>query len=140
MEANKASLTAAHDSPVSSPSKRVPIFQRPALYGTPLARGRHSLGFRLMDALPEFAVVHPTTLDDVVKARAAHPGSRLLGGGTDLVVNIRRGILAPPLLIDLNRVAELRAIRADARSIEIGAAVTLAELAAHPQVIGHYPV
>ncbi len=93
-----------------------------------------------MDALPEFAVVHPTTLDDVVKARAAHPDSRLLGGGTDLVVNIRRGILAPPLLIDLNRVAELRAIRADARSIEIGAAVTLAELAAHPQVIEHYPV
>ncbi len=93
-----------------------------------------------MDALPEFAVVHPTTLDDVVKARAAHPDSRLLGGGTDLVVNIRRGILAPPLLIDLNRVAELRAIRADARLIEIGAAVTLAELAAHPQVIEHYPV
>jgi 4-hydroxybenzoyl-CoA reductase subunit beta len=93
-----------------------------------------------MDALPEFAVVHPATLDDVVKARAAHPDSRLLGGGTDLVVNIRRGILSPPLLIDLNRVAELRVIRADARAIEIGAAVTLAELASHPQVIAHYPV
>ena len=30
-----------------------------------------------------------------------------LGGGTDLVVNIRRGIVAPPVLIDMNRVAGL---------------------------------
>jgi 4-hydroxybenzoyl-CoA reductase subunit beta len=93
-----------------------------------------------MDALPEFQLVRPTTLDDVIKARAAHPGSRLLGGGTDLVVNIRRGIEAPPTLIDVNHVAELRAIWADAHAIEIGAAVTLAELAEHPDVVRHYPV
>jgi 4-hydroxybenzoyl-CoA reductase subunit beta len=93
-----------------------------------------------MDALPEFQLVRPTTLDDVIKARAAHPGSRLLGGGTDLVVNIRRGIEAPPTLIDVNHVVELRAIKADAQAIEIGAAVTLAELAEHPGVVRHYPV
>jgi 4-hydroxybenzoyl-CoA reductase subunit beta len=56
------------------------------------------------------------------------------------VVNIRRGIVAPPALIDVNHVAELRAIKADARALEIGAAVTLAELAAHPEVLRHYPV
>ena len=94
----------------------------------------------LMDALPDFQLLRPTTLDDVIKARAAHPSSRLLGGGTDLVVNIRRGIEAPPTLIDVNAVAELRAIKADARAIEIGAAVTLSELAAHPDVARHYPV
>ena len=93
-----------------------------------------------MDALPEFELVHPKSLDDVVKARAAHPASQLLGGGTDLVVNIRRGIVAPDVLIDVNHVAELRTLAADARTIEIGASVTLAELAAHPGVIAHYPV
>ena len=93
-----------------------------------------------MDALPQFELLRPRTLDDVIKARADHPGSRMLGGGTDLVVNIRRGIVAPPALIDVNHVAELRAINADARALEIGAAVTLAELAAHPQVLRHYPV
>src|SRR6202050_5551991 len=93
-----------------------------------------------MDALPEFAVVHPRTLDELVAARASNPESRLLGGGTDLVVNIRRGIVAPPLLIDVNGVDELRAIKADARVLEIGASVTLAELAAHPDVVRHYPV
>jgi 4-hydroxybenzoyl-CoA reductase subunit beta len=93
-----------------------------------------------MDALPEFDLVRPSTLDDLIAARANHPDSQLLGGGTDLVVNIRRGIVAPPVLIDVNHVDELRAIKADAKTIAIGAAVTLAELAAHPQVIRHYPV
>jgi 4-hydroxybenzoyl-CoA reductase subunit beta len=93
-----------------------------------------------MDALPEFALVRARTLDDVVAARAKHPDSRLLGGGTDLMVNIRRGIVAPPVLIDVNDVAELRAIKADERTLEIGASVTLTELAAHPAVLEHYPV
>jgi 4-hydroxybenzoyl-CoA reductase subunit beta len=93
-----------------------------------------------MDALPEFELLRPTTLDEALSARAAHPSSQLIGGGTDLMVNIRRGIVAPPVLIDMNRVAELRAITADARAIAIGASVTLAELAAHPTVVQHYPV
>jgi 4-hydroxybenzoyl-CoA reductase subunit beta len=105
-----------------------------------LHRIRDTNGIRLMEALPEFALVRARTLDDVIRARANHPASSLLGGGTDLVVNIRRGIVAPPVLIDVNHVEELRAIRADARSLEIGAAVKLAELAAHPDVTRHYPV
>jgi 4-hydroxybenzoyl-CoA reductase subunit beta len=93
-----------------------------------------------MDALPEFALVHPRTLNELIAARAANPESRLLGGGTDLVVNIRRGIVAPPLLIDVSGVDELRTIKADARALEIGASVTLTELSAHPDVVQHYPV
>ena len=61
-----------------------------------------------MDALPELALLRPRTLDEALAERAAHGGSALLGGGTDLVVNIRRGIAAPPTLIDLTGVAELR--------------------------------
>lgn len=93
-----------------------------------------------MQALPEFELLRPTTLDDARKARAAHPESQFIGGGTDLMVNIRRGIVAPPVLIDLTGVAELRRINADETSLEIGASVTLVELAAHPHVIKHYPV
>src|SRR5262245_18378607 len=93
-----------------------------------------------MDALPNFKLVRPATLDEVIAARAANPARALLGGGTDLVVNIRRGIVAPPVLIDINGVAELRTIKVDANAIEIGASVKLAELATHPQVLSHYPV
>jgi 4-hydroxybenzoyl-CoA reductase subunit beta len=93
-----------------------------------------------MDALPEFRLLRPTSLDDVLKARKAHPDSKLLGGGTDLMVNIRRGIVAPPVLIETNKVAELRTIKADDKGIEIGASVRLTELAEHPDMVAHYPV
>jgi 4-hydroxybenzoyl-CoA reductase subunit beta len=93
-----------------------------------------------VDALPQFEVLQPLSLDEAIKSRAEHPHSRLLGGGTDLVVNIRRGIVAPTVLIDMNRVSELRAIKSDVDTLEIGASVTLADLAAHPDVVRHYPV
>jgi len=93
-----------------------------------------------MDALPAFDLVRPQSLDELISARAAHADSRLLGGGTDLVVNIRRGIVAPPALIDVSGVAELRYVKADAHAVEIGAAATLAEIAAHPEIMHHYPV
>ena len=92
-----------------------------------------------MDALPSFDLIRPRTLAELMAARAAHPQSRMLGGGTDLLVNIRRGIVAPPVLIEINDVSELRDIRADAHKLEIGAAVTLSEVAAHPDVMRHYP-
>ncbi len=93
-----------------------------------------------MDALPDFRVLNPATLEEALAARAANLESQPLGGGTDLVVNIRRGIVAPPVLINLNRVKELHAIKADAKMLEIGASVRLAELAENAGVIEHYPV
>jgi len=92
-----------------------------------------------VDALPQFDLVRPRTLDELVRARAEHSGSSVLGGGTDLLVNIRRGIVAPPVLIDLNGIAELRVIDADAGALHLGAAATLAEVAADPGVVEHYP-
>jgi 4-hydroxybenzoyl-CoA reductase subunit beta len=91
-----------------------------------------------MDALPNFELLRPTTLAALLAARAAHPQSSLLGGGTDLLVNIRRGIVAPPVLIEINGIEELRAITANERELAIGAAATLTEVAAHPGVVRHY--
>jgi len=93
-----------------------------------------------MEVLPEFEMIRATSVDDVVAARKAHPGARLLGGGTDLVVNIRRGIGDdPPALIDMNDVAELKAIEAGPEGLRLGASVTIAEVARHPDVLEHFP-
>jgi len=93
-----------------------------------------------MDALPEFRILSPTTLTEAIAARAENPNAMPLGGGTDLVVNIRRGIVAPPVLIDMNRVSELHAIHADESSIELGASIRLSKIAQHPAINKHYPV
>src|SRR5262245_26780770 len=93
-----------------------------------------------MEALAEFELLSPKTLREVLAARKARPEAQLLGGGTDLVVNVRRGIVAPPVMIDMNGVAELRSIKADAGKLEIGASATLAEVANHPGIVENYPV
>jgi len=48
--------------------------------------------------------------------------------------------VAPPVLIDMNHVAELAVIKADTDSLEIGASVRLSEIAEHPAIVKHYPV
>jgi 4-hydroxybenzoyl-CoA reductase subunit beta len=93
-----------------------------------------------MNVLPDFSVITATTVDEIVKTRATHPDRLLLGGGTDLIVNVRRGIVAPSVLIDVANVPEMRAIKAGARGIEVGASVTLAELADHRDIQHHAPV
>jgi 4-hydroxybenzoyl-CoA reductase subunit beta len=93
-----------------------------------------------MDALPELQLLRPRSIAEAVAARTAHPESRLLGGGTDLIVNWRRGIVAPPVMIDMTGVVELSAMKADAQELVIGGAVTLAQIAADPGMVAHYPV
>ncbi len=92
-----------------------------------------------MDALHEFDVIRPKTVAEMLAARKAHPASRLIGGGTDILVNIRRGIEKPPVLIETNQVAELHGIAANEREIVVGASVKLAELAQNAAVLKHYP-
>ena len=55
-----------------------------------------------------------------------------------MVVNIRRGIESPSALVDLTGIAELTEIAAGPEGVDIGAAVPLAEVAAHEIVKRDY--
>ncbi len=92
-----------------------------------------------MDALHEFDVIRPKTVAEMLAARRAHPASRLIGGGTDILVNIRRGIEKPPVLIETTQVTELHGIAANEREIVVGASAKLAALAQNAAVLKHYP-
>lgn len=92
-----------------------------------------------MEYMPEFEIVRPATLAEAVAARADDPEASFIAGGTDLVPNIRRGIVAPAKVIDLNGVAEIRTIEPADGGLRIGAAVTLAELIADERVRAGYP-
>ena len=47
--------------------------------------------------LSEFRLAQPGTVKEAIAARLAHPGSRFIAGGTDLLVNMRHGISSPDL-------------------------------------------
>jgi 4-hydroxybenzoyl-CoA reductase subunit beta len=92
-----------------------------------------------MACLPQFSLLHPSTAADAVALRAGNAGSRFLAGGTDLLPNIRRGLLAPQVLIDLGGVTELRELRADDKVLHIGAGVSLATIAADLRIQQRLP-
>ena len=92
-----------------------------------------------MEYLPEFRVHRPATVKEAVALRAADSESVYLSGGTDMVVNIRRGIEKPRALIDLTAVADLNRIWSDAGGWHIGAAAPLSEVALHEEIVRAYP-
>jgi 4-hydroxybenzoyl-CoA reductase subunit beta len=93
-----------------------------------------------MEYMPEFRMLRPASVAEALAVRADHPGARYVAGGTALVPNIRRGIEAPPAVVDLNGVAALRRIDDHDGGLRIGAAVTLAELIDDGRVRETYPV
>jgi 4-hydroxybenzoyl-CoA reductase subunit beta len=86
------------------------------------------------EALPRFDLLRPRTVDEFIACRAQYPASRVLAGGTDLVVNMRRGLLEPSALVDVTGVEELRRLEWDDTGLCIGAGVTLAALGADERV------
>jgi 4-hydroxybenzoyl-CoA reductase subunit beta len=91
-----------------------------------------------MEYLPNFHLHRPGTIADAVKLRAANPEARYLAGGTDMVVNIRRGIERPDEVIDITGIAELQAIESEGGGLAVGALVPLAKLASDPAVRANY--
>ena len=93
-----------------------------------------------MEYLPDFDLFRPKTVDEALALRRENPEARLLAGGTDLIVNIRRGIVDPKAVIDINGIADLRAITTPVGGgLRIGAAVTLAELLENRRLSEDYP-
>ncbi|MCA9877203.1 MAG: FAD binding domain-containing protein [Thermomicrobiales bacterium] len=69
--------------------------------------------------------LQPHSLDDALHLLAEHAGrARLVAGGTDVVVELSRGIRPTPTLIDLTRVPELGGIRDEDGVITLGALIT----------------
>jgi 4-hydroxybenzoyl-CoA reductase subunit beta len=91
-----------------------------------------------MEYLPEMRLHHPTTVEDAIALYDTAPTSRYLAGGSDLLVNIRRGIEQPESLVHLNAITEMHAITDGADGISIGGAVILRELAESSLLQAHF--
>ena len=71
-------------------------------------------------------------------AKAKGP-ARILAGGTDLLVQMRAGDIAPALIVDVKQIKEMRTIAADKGGFRIGAAVSGAELGEHANLKKMWP-
>jgi CO/xanthine dehydrogenase FAD-binding subunit len=74
--------------------------------------------------------LQPTAWDEALAARAAHPGSMPIAGGTDVMVDLNFDRSRPEAIIDLTRVRELREWGEEDGLVRIGAGVTYARVIA----------
>ena len=82
----------------------------------------------------------PETLDAAVRLLAGSTGTaRVLAGGTDLLVQMKTDVIAPDLVVDIKKIAEVRKVSAEAGGFRIGAAVTGAELREHLELKTAWP-
>jgi len=82
----------------------------------------------------------PETVEAAVGLLAAGTqGAKIFAGGTDLLVQMREDLIEPEVLIDIKKIAEVRAITVGSDDIKIGAAVTGAELGEHAEVNALWP-
>jgi 4-hydroxybenzoyl-CoA reductase subunit beta len=94
-----------------------------------------------MLTLPRFAFSRPATVDEALELLSQDPQQCLLvAGGTDAVPNLKHRLHEPRRIVHLGGVDELRGVRETPEGLELGALVTLSEIAADPLVRRHHAV
>jgi CO/xanthine dehydrogenase FAD-binding subunit len=69
-------------------------------------------------------LLQPSSWDEALAAKAAHPEAMPLWGGTDVMVDVNFGRARPEAILDLTRVPELREWSRDDGALRVGAGVT----------------
>jgi carbon-monoxide dehydrogenase medium subunit len=79
--------------------------------------------------LPKFAYHTPASLPEALDLLTSHgAGAKLLAGGTDLLLAMKKRTVTPSHVINLKAVPGLSGIRPDKDGISIGALTTIAEI------------
>jgi carbon-monoxide dehydrogenase medium subunit len=91
--------------------------------------------------MTEIRYLAPQSLDEAIGAfAAAGSAGRILAGGTDLLVQMRAGVIRPGLIVDIKKIAEMTAIEETADGgFRIGAAASGMALAEHPRFRNIWP-
>ncbi len=92
--------------------------------------------------LPDFDYIRANSPEEVTELLLEYRHeARLFMGGTDVLVRMRDGAMAPQVMIDVKHLPGLTSIYFNEDSgLQIGAAVNMNALTAHPHVIEHYPL
>jgi len=86
----------------------------------------------------DFSYHRPGALSEALEFLAENGReTKILAGGTDVMVDIRSGELSPRFLLDVSRLPELSRVAMEDNELSIGAAVTLAEIE-QSAILGRY--
>lgn len=89
--------------------------------------------------MKEFAYQRTAQVREALTALAENPGARYLGGGTNLVDLMKRGVEEPTRLVDVRQLPLDGVHDAPDGGLVIGATTTNSDAAAHPEVRRRYP-
>jgi xanthine dehydrogenase YagS FAD-binding subunit len=90
--------------------------------------------------MKSFEYAAPKTLDEATGLLSERWGeAELLAGGTDLVTCMKQQIAAPKRVVSLKNIADLKGIKTEGKSIQIGATTTLGELIANSYIQENFP-
>jgi carbon-monoxide dehydrogenase medium subunit len=81
----------------------------------------------------------PETVADAIALLAGDPQARVLAGGTDLIVQMRSGRIAPSAIVDLKRIGGISGVRAAGGGFVIGAATPCTALKDHAGLAAAWP-
>ncbi len=82
----------------------------------------------------------PSSLGDAIALLARASGtSRVLAGGTDVIVQMETDLIEPDLVVDIKKIPELREIAMENGGFRVGAAVTGMELTHHQAFCNAWP-
>jgi aerobic carbon-monoxide dehydrogenase medium subunit len=79
-----------------------------------------------------FELALPRSVDEALKVlKDRGSDAKLLAGGTDLLPQLKNGLIKPACVIDLSGVERVRSVQGDARGLRVGAAVSARALERH---------
>ncbi|MDX2040077.1 MAG: xanthine dehydrogenase family protein subunit M [Acidobacteriota bacterium] len=88
-----------------------------------------------------FEYFAPTTIEEALSLIDKHgEDAKILSGGHSLIPVLKLRLASPGAVIDIGRIAELKAIKVDGSTISIGANATHAEIAANSDLKTHCPL
>ncbi|MEJ2170712.1 MAG: FAD binding domain-containing protein [Desulfobacterales bacterium] len=80
-------------------------------------------------------------LDEALnELQGSGPDVKVIAGGTDLVLNMKKKKILPRRVISLHNLSELDFVRTQGSEVRIGALSRHADIAAHPWLKNHLPI
>ncbi|MCX7781500.1 MAG: FAD binding domain-containing protein, partial [Negativicutes bacterium] len=89
--------------------------------------------------LSKFQYVRPENLGDALAYLQQNAGTKILAGGTDLMVMLRRNAEMPDHVLDIKKIPETKRLGYQEDGLFIGASVTVNEIAESALIKEHYP-